>query len=107
MATGSNRCVADYRRFQRLQRIGSDSCQQKCAAPVELYYHQNPGANVDQAVSAKSNTNYTALKTAFRYRKEIVHGCSCKEAEYQAGAGERRADAGPAALAKPTAVKQP
>ena len=29
-ATGSNRCVADFRRFQRLQRIGSDSCQQKC-----------------------------------------------------------------------------
>ena len=41
----------------------------------------------------KSNTNYTALKTAFRYRKEFVHGCSCKEAEYQAGAGERRVDA--------------
>ncbi len=75
--------------FQR----DSDACQSKCAAPVELYFHQNPGAGVDQAVSAKSNTNYTALKTAFRYRKEYVHGCSCKEAEYQPGAGERRADA--------------
>lgn len=75
--------------FQR----DSDACQSKCAAPVELYYHQNPGAGVEQAVSAKGNTNYTALKTAFRYRKEYVHGCSCKEAEYQPGAGERRADA--------------
>jgi Protein of unknown function (DUF2865) len=75
--------------FQR----DADACQSKCAAPVELYYHQNPGANVDQAVSVKAQSNYTALKTAFRYRKEFVHGCSCKEAEYQAGAGERRADA--------------
>jgi Protein of unknown function (DUF2865) len=78
--------------FQR----DADVCQSKCAAPVELYYHQNPGANVDQAVSIKAQSNYTALKTAFRYRKEFVHGCSCKEAEYQAGAGERRADAAPA-----------
>jgi hypothetical protein len=27
---------------------------------------------------------YTSLKTAFRYRKELVRGCSCKEAEYVA-----------------------
>lgn len=74
--------------FQR----DSDACQAKCAAPVELYYHQNPGADMKQAVSAKSNTNYSSLKTAFRYQKEFVHGCSCKEAEYQPGAGERRAD---------------
>jgi Protein of unknown function (DUF2865) len=83
--------------FQRDQ----DACQSKCAAPVELYYHQNPGAGVDQAVSAKANSNYTALKTAFRYRKEYVHGCSCKEAEYQPGAGERRADAPGAAARVP------
>jgi Protein of unknown function (DUF2865) len=72
-----------------------DTCQSQCAAPVELYYHQNPGAGVDKAVSVKSQSNYTSLKSAFRYRKEFVHGCSCKEAEYQVGAGERRADAGP------------
>lgn len=85
----------------------SDVCQSKCAAPVELYYHQNPGAGVDQAISAKGQSNYTALKTAFRYRKEYVHGCSCKEAEYQAGAGERRADAAPAAVPVAKAAKQP
>ena len=97
--------------FQRDQ----DACQSKCAAPVELYYHQNPGAGVDQAISAKGQTNYTALKTAFRYRKEYVHGCSCKEAEYQAGAGERRADVVPpagapgttGAISRPAVAKQP
>ena len=31
-----------------------------------------------------SQQPYTSLKTAFRYRKELVRGCSCKEAEYVA-----------------------
>ena len=29
----------------------ADACQSKCAAPVELYYYQNPGAAVDQSVA--------------------------------------------------------
>ncbi|MCC7252530.1 DUF2865 domain-containing protein [Hyphomicrobium sp.] len=65
--------------FQR----DSDVCHSKCAAPAELYYHQNPGAGMEQAVAARDNIPYTQLKTAFRYRKEYVNGCSCKMAEYQ------------------------
>jgi Protein of unknown function (DUF2865) len=57
-------------------------CHSKCAAPVELYYYQNPGATVDQSVALRSQEPYTTLKTAFRYRKEMVAGCSCKEAEF-------------------------
>ena len=57
-------------------------CQSKCAAPVELYYYQNPGAAVDQSVALRNQEPYTSLKTAFRYRKELVPGCSCKETEY-------------------------
>jgi hypothetical protein len=57
-------------------------CQSKCAAPVELYYYQNPGATVDQSVALRSQEPYTTLKTAFRYRKELVAGCSCKQAEF-------------------------
>lgn len=64
--------------FQRDEEV----CQSKCAAPAELYYHQNPGAGMEQAVAARDNTQYTQLKTAFRYRKEYVQGCSCKMAEY-------------------------
>ncbi|MDQ8700258.1 DUF2865 domain-containing protein [Hyphomicrobium sp. LHD-15] len=64
--------------FQRDEEV----CQSKCAAPAELYYHQNPGAGMEQAVAARSNVQYTQLKTAFRYRKEYVQGCSCKMAEY-------------------------
>lgn len=64
--------------FQR----DADLCQSKCAAPVELYYHQNPGSGVDQMVAIRSNRPYTELETAFTYRKEYVNGCSCKNAEY-------------------------
>ena len=46
----------------------ADVCQQRCAAPAELYYYQNPGGAVEQAVSAKSKLPYTSLRTAFRYR---------------------------------------
>ena len=64
--------------FQR----DADACQSKCAAPVALYYHQNPGGAVDQMVAASTQEPYSKLKTAFRYRKEFVQGCSCKQAEY-------------------------
>ena len=34
-------------------------------------------------VSVDSQQPYTSLKSAWRYRKEFVQGCSCKAAEYQ------------------------
>jgi Protein of unknown function (DUF2865) len=60
----------------------AEVCSSKCVAPTELYYYPNPGGNVDQSVALKSQEAYTKLKVAFRYRKEFVNGCSCKEAEY-------------------------
>ncbi len=57
-------------------------CQSKCVAPTELFYHQNPGAGIDDMVAYSTNKRYTDLKSAFRYRKEYVQGCSCKQAEY-------------------------
>ncbi len=64
--------------FQRDQ----DVCQQQCAAPAELFYYQNPGGSIDQMVSVVTNEPYTKLKTAFKYRKEYIAGCSCKQAEF-------------------------
>jgi hypothetical protein len=77
--------------FQR----DSELCQSQCAAPAELYYHQNPGGAVEQMVSAGNQQPYTSLKVAFRYRKEFVQGCSCKQAEYKAGP-EKKAEVQPA-----------
>ncbi|HEY7550609.1 MAG TPA: DUF2865 domain-containing protein [Hyphomicrobiaceae bacterium] len=90
--------------FQR----DSDVCHAQCAAPAELYYHQNPGGAVEQMVSASSQQPYTSLKSAFRYRKEYVPGCSCKQAEYDPGALEKRAEApAPAAAPAPAPAVPP
>ena len=74
------------------------SASPSCAAPAELYYHQNPGGAVEQMISVATQQPYTSLKSAWRYRKEFVQGCSCKEAEYlpAQGAGDKKADAVPA-----------
>ena len=85
----------------------SEMCESKCAAPAELYYHQNPGGSMDQAVSYKSRQPYTGLKSAFRYRKEFVQGCSCKQAEYNPQVGQdRRADAASPPVTTATAPKR-
>jgi hypothetical protein len=63
----------------------AEVCTSKCAAPTELFYYQNPGGSVEQMVGAQSNTPYKSMKTAFRYRKEYVQGCSCKAEEFNAG----------------------
>lgn len=78
--------------FQRDEEV----CHSKCAAPAALYYHQNPGAGMEQAMEARSNVPYTDLKSAFRYRKEFVNGCSCKMAEFkpEPGAAAPAGDAG-------------
>jgi hypothetical protein len=77
--------------FQR----DAEQCQSQCAAPAELFYHQNPGGAVEQMVSVATQQPYTSLKSAWRYRKEFVQGCSCKAAEYvpQQAAGDRKAEA--------------
>lgn len=72
-----------------------DACQSRCAAPVDLYFHQNPGGSMEQAMSVTDRRPYTSLKTAFRYRKELVQGCSCKQAEYTptpTDQGDRKAE---------------
>jgi Protein of unknown function (DUF2865) len=80
----------------------ADVCQSKCAAPAELFYHQNPGGGMVDAVSMKTKQAYKSLRTAFRYQKEYVQGCSCKQAEYVPGTQppERRAEV-PVAPAQP------
>jgi hypothetical protein len=57
-------------------------CQSKCAAPAELYYHQNPGAEMEQAMSIAGKP-YSQHPNAFRHRKEFVPGCSCRVADYK------------------------
>jgi hypothetical protein len=56
------------------------SCQRLCpASEAALYSFRNPGEGMDQAVS-NTGQAYTALPNAYRYRKEVVSGCSCRRA---------------------------
>lgn len=64
-----------------LQR-DADVCKQQCAAPAELFYYQNPGQEVPQAMSLRG-TPYSKLTNAFAYREKFVEGCSCKVTEFQ------------------------
>jgi hypothetical protein len=54
------------------------TCQRLCpASDVALYAFRNPGENMDQAMSL-SGQPYTALPTAFQYRKQFTPSCSCR-----------------------------
>jgi hypothetical protein len=56
------------------------ACQRLCpASEATLYSFRNPGEGMDQAVS-NTGQLYTALPNAYRYRKEVVSGCSCRRA---------------------------
>lgn len=65
-------------------RFGQDTntCQSRCAAPVDLYVYRNPGETVEQMISLNGQP-YSALPNAFRFRKQFVKGCSCKVSEYK------------------------
>jgi hypothetical protein len=67
----------------------ASACTNQCAAPAKLFYYQNPGAEVDSAISL-DGVPYTQLPTAWQYRTKLVNGCSCKPNEYdQAKLGEQ------------------
>jgi hypothetical protein len=62
-------------------RFGDDeqTCQKLCpATEAVLYSHRNPGEDVAQAVSSTGRI-YKDLANAFRYRREYVAACSCKQ----------------------------
>jgi hypothetical protein len=55
------------------------TCQRECpATDAQLYTYRNPGEDINQAVSL-AGQSYTALPTAFQYRKEFNAACSCRK----------------------------
>ncbi len=57
----------------------AQTCQRMCpAAEVSLYAYHNPGEEVSQAVSVNGGQSYSALPTAFSYRKALTPSCSCR-----------------------------
>jgi Protein of unknown function (DUF2865) len=75
-------------------RFGADAlaCQRQCPnAQVELFSYRNPGEAIEQAVST-NGAPYTALPNAFRYRKDLVAGCSCRKPDQSWAEALRDAD---------------
>lgn len=84
-------------------------CQQNCAAPAELYVYQNPGQEMEQAISLNGQP-YVDLPVAFKYRQEYVKGCSCKQTEYnptEIEAANQKAQGGEGEGTGPTAAAVP
>jgi len=55
----------------------ADRCAASCGSEARLFYHPNPGGSVEEMVDL-TGMAYAALPNAFRYRKTLVEGCSCR-----------------------------
>jgi hypothetical protein len=69
----------------RRERLYSDSrqCSQRCDGEARLFYYSTAGGSAETAVDL-SGRRYADLPNAFRYRKALVDGCSCKPAPWSA-----------------------
>lgn len=52
-------------------------CRASCGAPARLFYHRNPGGDVQHSIDLNGKP-YIRLENAFRYRKEYIEDCRCK-----------------------------
>ena len=52
-------------------------CRASCGAPARLFYHRNPGGDVQHSIDLDGKP-YIRLDNAFRYRKEYIQDCRCK-----------------------------
>jgi hypothetical protein len=55
----------------------ADVCAASCGDEGRLFYHPNPGGDVDTMVDMTGRA-YADLPTAFTYRKRLVNGCQCR-----------------------------
>src|SRR5262245_23452121 len=55
----------------------AEQCRASCGTEARLFYHLNPGGSVE-AMFDLAGRAYSALPTAFTYRKTLVAGCSCR-----------------------------
>jgi Protein of unknown function (DUF2865) len=55
----------------------AEQCTASCGLEARLFYHPNPGGSVEGMTDLLGRA-YSALPTAFTYRKTLVTGCSCR-----------------------------
>jgi hypothetical protein len=67
----------------RRERLYGDNraCLSRCDGEARLYYYPTVGGSVQTMVDL-SGRSYQSLPNAFRYRKALVAGCTCKPAPW-------------------------
>jgi hypothetical protein len=66
----------------------ADRCSASCGAEARLFYHPNPGGSAETMVDL-TGMAYSALPNAFRYRRMLVEGCSCRPQPWSEAEAER------------------
>jgi hypothetical protein len=64
----------------------AEQCRASCGVEARLFYHHNPGGSVETMMDLTGRA-YSALATAFKYRKTLVAGCLCRPPPVSAAAG--------------------
>lgn len=55
----------------------ADACTASCGPDARLFYHPTQGGDAESMVDL-SGLAYASLPNAFKYRKTLVQGCSCR-----------------------------
>jgi hypothetical protein len=55
----------------------ADTCASSCSSEAKLFHYPTNGGRIEDAVDLTGRV-YSRLPTAFKYRKTLVQGCSCK-----------------------------
>jgi hypothetical protein len=55
----------------------ADACSTSCGVETRLFYQPTPGGDADSLIDL-SGMAYTSLPNAYRYRRALVAGCSCR-----------------------------
>ncbi len=66
----------------------ADRCAASCGAEARLFYHPSDGGGAETMVDL-TGMAYSALPNAFRYRKTLVEGCSCRPQPWSEAEAER------------------
>jgi hypothetical protein len=54
-----------------------NKCRASCGDDARLFFHRNPGGAMEEAIDLNGRV-YGRLPNAFKFRKTLVDGCSCR-----------------------------
>jgi hypothetical protein len=58
-----------------------NKCRASCGGDARLFFYRNPGSTIDEATDLSGRV-YARTPNAFRYRKALVDGCTCRPAPW-------------------------